>query len=70
MSTSVDAEGTAPATPSRLLVHAGTLIDGVSDDTRSDVTVVVEGDDLYREIRGEVGFGRFVPIVLEFDLGG
>ena len=40
-STSNASEGTRP--PGRTLVHAGTLIDGVSDTVRRNVTVVVEG---------------------------
>ena len=34
----------APSAPARTLVHCGTLIDGVADAPRREVTVVVEGD--------------------------
>jgi len=31
-------------TPARTLIHAGTLIDGHSDNVRSDVTIIIEAD--------------------------
>ena len=51
MSTAADTpEDASP--PTRTLVHAGTLIDGVSDSARSEVTVVVENGRITEVVAG------------------
>jgi imidazolonepropionase-like amidohydrolase len=42
----------APASPTRVLVHAGSLIDGVSASPRRGVTVVVEGERIADVVAG------------------
>jgi imidazolonepropionase-like amidohydrolase len=50
-STAVDASEST-ASPSRTLVHAGSLIDGVSDSVRHDVTVVVADGRIAEVVSG------------------
>ena len=42
----------AVATPARVLVQAGTLIDGRSDSPRREVTIVVEGERILEVVPG------------------
>jgi imidazolonepropionase-like amidohydrolase len=49
---SAPADAAEAASPTRTLVHAGTLVDGVSDSVRRDVTVVVEGGRIADVVAG------------------
>jgi hypothetical protein len=42
----------APTAPTRLLVHAGTLIDGRAEAPRREVTIVVEGERIADVVPG------------------
>ena len=46
------AGASAQATPARLLVHAGTLIDGRAEAPRREVTIVVEGERIAEVVPG------------------
>ena len=65
LTTGAAAQGTAP--PTRVLIHAGRLIDGLSDQPRNDQGILVEGPRILRvgpwaEVSAAAGDARLVDL--------